>query len=306
MSDFRKMTVESLRQLARKILGPGHSRLKTKRDLIAALEAADERSPAASGAAGAKAKPRSAGARAARATGKAVKVARAAGNAAREGARAAARAGKAAVEEVANAAQRATKPRARKAGKVAAAAAAVAGATAGAVAGVAAAVRATRRRAGDGKPGEPTPDPEGYFVARVRGEDAVREAPHPLTETTSDAPEAFRAVEEAPAGEGYREDLGELPWGYGDDAFVALPPPARAEKRDQSESRARSARASSENGAPTCPGPSSRPSGISQGIRMKRSSMTADGPLGGSIISFELRPRSRSRPCRSTACTSER
>jgi len=223
MSDFRKMTVESLRQLARKILGPGHSRLKTKRDLIAALEAADERSPAASGAAGAKAKPRSAGARAARATGKAVKVARAAGNAAREGARAAARAGKAAVEEVANAAQRATKPRARKAGKVAAAAAAVAGATAGAVAGVAAAVRATRRRAGDGKPGEPTPDPEGYFVARVRGEDAVREAPHPLTETTSDAPEALRPVEEAPPGEGYREELGELPWGYGDDAFVALP-----------------------------------------------------------------------------------
>jgi hypothetical protein len=223
MPDFRKMTVESLRELARKVLGPGHSRLKTKSQLIAALEAAGERAATAAREAGTKAKRKSAGARAAQATGKAIKAAKAAGGAAREGARAAARAGKAAAAEVASAAQRAVKPRSKKASKVAAAAAAVAGAAAGAVAGVAAAVRATRRRAGNGKPGEPTPDPEGYFVARVRGEEAVREAPHPLTETTSDAPEAFRAVEEVPPGEGYREDLGELPWGYGDDAFVALP-----------------------------------------------------------------------------------
>jgi hypothetical protein len=45
-----------------------------------------------------------------------------------------------------------------------------------------------------------------------------------MTETTSDAPEAFRAVEDTGApGDGYEENLGELPWGYGDDAFVALP-----------------------------------------------------------------------------------
>jgi hypothetical protein len=64
-------------------------------------------------------------------------------------------------------------------------------------------------------------------VARVRGEEAVREAPHPMTETTADVAEAFRAVDLAEegfeAGEVYEEQLGELPWGYGDDAFVALP-----------------------------------------------------------------------------------
>lgn len=67
------------------------------------------------------------------------------------------------------------------------------------------------------------PDPESYFVARVRGEEAVREAPRPMTEA---------AVEEArgaPRGErpeprGSRdEQLGDLPSGYGDDALVALP-----------------------------------------------------------------------------------
>jgi hypothetical protein len=65
------------------------------------------------------------------------------------------------------------------------------------------------------------PDPEGFFVARVRGEDAVREAPHPLAEAAS-APEAGWA-EGGPAGAAYDEKLGELPWGYCDDAFVALP-----------------------------------------------------------------------------------
>jgi hypothetical protein len=225
MPDFRKMTVESLRELAREVLGPGYSR-KTKRELIAALEGAGARAtaPAREAVAKVKPKPRTAGGRAAQAAGKAVKAAKAAGSAAREGVRAAARAGKAAAKEkgAAAARERAATPRAKR-GKVAAAAAAVAGAAAGAVAGVAAAVRASRRRAGNGEPGEATPDPDGYFVARVRGEEAVREAPHPLTETTSDAPEAFRAVEEVRPGEGYEEDLGELPWGYGDDAFVALP-----------------------------------------------------------------------------------
>ncbi|MFT3917260.1 MAG: DUF4912 domain-containing protein [Anaeromyxobacteraceae bacterium] len=61
-----------------------------------------------------------------------------------------------------------------------------------------------------------TPGAEGYFVARVRGEDAAREAPHPLTETVGDAPSD-------PEAQPVEEGLGELPWGYGDDTFMALP-----------------------------------------------------------------------------------
>jgi hypothetical protein len=102
----------------------------------------------------------------------------------------------------------------------------VAGAAASAVAGVAAGVSAVRarRKVGNGRPGEGAPDPEGYFVARVRGEEAVRDAPHPMTETTSDAPEALRAADDASRDvERHEENLGELPWSYGDDAFVALP-----------------------------------------------------------------------------------
>ncbi|WP_243337289.1 DUF4912 domain-containing protein [Anaeromyxobacter soli] len=227
MADFRKMTVESLRELARKVLGPGQSR-KTKGELVAALEAAEKKTGRAVKTA--RGKARTAASRAASATGKAVRAAKEAGKAAGAGARAAARAGKSAAAEVAEGVREAAKaPRTRRAAKVAAA---VAGAAAGAVAGVAASVsaaRARRKKVGNGKPGEAAPDPEGYFVARVRGEEAVREAPRPMTETTSDAPEAFRAVEEgegAPEGAGgapYEENLGELPWGYGDDAFVALP-----------------------------------------------------------------------------------
>ncbi|WP_242346176.1 DUF4912 domain-containing protein [Anaeromyxobacter terrae] len=227
MADFRKMTVESLRELARKMLGPGQSR-KTKGELVAALEAAEKKTSNVAKAA--RGKARTAASRAAEATGKAVRAAKQAGKAAGAGARAAARAGKAAAADVAEGVREAAKaPRTRRAAKVAAA---VAGAAAGAVAGVAASVsaaRARRAKVGNGKPGGPAPDPEGYFVARVRGEEAVREAPHPMTETTSDAPEAFRAVEEgegaleAEAGAPFEENLGELPWGYGDDAFVALP-----------------------------------------------------------------------------------
>jgi hypothetical protein len=69
---------------------------------------------------------------------------------------------------------------------------------------------------------EPTegPDPDGFFVARVRGEDAVREAPHQLAETSGDG---WTESEEATGAAVYDEQLGDLPWGYGDDAFVALP-----------------------------------------------------------------------------------
>jgi hypothetical protein len=76
----------------------------------------------------------------------------------------------------------------------------------------------TRRR---GPPPESI-DPEGYFIARVRGEEAVRQAPHPMTEDDLDAAMRLHALGEAPVSPD-DEELGELPWRYGDDAFVALP-----------------------------------------------------------------------------------
>jgi len=60
-----------------------------------------------------------------------------------------------------------------------------------------------------------SPDPEGFFVARVRGEDGLRNAPHQLLEGAD-------WEEEAPPA-AYEEGLGELPWAYGDDTLVALP-----------------------------------------------------------------------------------
>ena len=63
-------------------------------------------------------------------------------------------------------------------------------------------------------------DPEGYFIARVRGEEAVRHAPHPMAE--ADEPEdAATAPAEGPGPDD--EGLGDLPFGYGDDALVGLP-----------------------------------------------------------------------------------
>ena len=231
MADFRKMTVESLRELARRVLGPGQSR-KTKGELVEALEAAEKKAAPGPAAKRAGAKARTAAGRAVQKTEKAVRAAKQAGKAAQEGARAAAKAGRSAVAGVAEGVREAAKARKpRNGAKVAKVAAAIAGAAAGAVAGVAAGVsagvaaaRARRRKVGNGKPGGVAPDPEGYFVARVRGEEAVREAPHPMTETTSEAPESFPGIEEGgEGGEGYQENLGELPWGYGDNAFVALP-----------------------------------------------------------------------------------
>jgi hypothetical protein len=92
----------------------------------------------------------------------------------------------------------------------------------GAVSGASSAVKG--RRAGETAEGGP--DPEGYFVARVRGEEAIREAPHPLGEDGGRSEVAFRAVieEGPPRAVGiYDEGLGDLPWSYGDDAFEALP-----------------------------------------------------------------------------------
>lgn len=209
MPDFKKMTVESLRELARKTLGPGHSRLKTKTELVRALEEAASGAANAAREAGSRARP--AANRAAAATGKAVRAVKRAG---REGARAMARAGKAAAEAAAEGARAGTKAaKDRKGGTVAKAAAAAVTA----VASVAAAAKRARRA-----PPEGLPDPEGYFVARVRGEDAIRDSPHPMAETGTDEPHPLWAegVGGAPV---YDERLGELPALYADDAFVALP-----------------------------------------------------------------------------------
>ena len=72
------------------------------------------------------------------------------------------------------------------------------------------------------------PDPEGFFVARVRGEEEARNAPHPMSEPPAEV--VGRWSERASPWEGthpvmpvYDEHLGDLPWAYGDDALVALP-----------------------------------------------------------------------------------
>ena len=85
MPDYKKMTVESLRELARKVLGPGHSKLK-KAELVRALEEAGRKAAPARGAG---TRARAAGTRAVeatgKATGKAVEVAKQAGTTMRFG-----------------------------------------------------------------------------------------------------------------------------------------------------------------------------------------------------------------------------
>jgi hypothetical protein len=66
------------------------------------------------------------------------------------------------------------------------------------------------------------------MVARVAGEEAVRDAPHPMTESAMEAvrgpPAARDMPREPPSAPGGRgEQLGELPWSYGDDVLAALP-----------------------------------------------------------------------------------
>ena len=70
MAEFKNMTVQVLRELARKALGRGHSKLKTKAELIRALQAAESRVAGAAGKAAGKVK--GAAGMAARATGKMV------------------------------------------------------------------------------------------------------------------------------------------------------------------------------------------------------------------------------------------
>lgn len=213
MADRKDRTLQELRALARKVLGSGYSRLK-KHELAEALEAAAGKpSPArkaarapARRAAPAPARPPAPEARAKPGAGKkaapakAVVSAAAAGPAAepagKPGARRAARPG-ASQEPAPAPAERARKV-ARKARTLGRGMAALPGA----------------RRAGTQL------DPESYFVARVRGEEAVRDAPHPMTEAAVEAAGGRGAAEPAPV---WDEQLGDLPWAYQDDTLVALP-----------------------------------------------------------------------------------
>ena len=80
--------------------------------------------------------------------------------------------------------------------------------------------RAARRRPARPVAAAGATDPAGFLVARIRGEEAVREAPHPLAEGALDT--FHRVPDGVPRSLAADERLGELPWGYGDDAFVAL------------------------------------------------------------------------------------
>ncbi|HEY6104597.1 MAG TPA: DUF4912 domain-containing protein [Anaeromyxobacteraceae bacterium] len=176
MAKLESMTLEALRKLARRVLGPGSARLGSKKALLEALQAAGAAPPAGKAA---KASPARKAAAAGEAGGgrKKAPEKQAAG---RKAARA-------------PAARRPTAPAKQPAE-------AGGGATAAGV------------------------DPEGYFVARVRGEEAARTAPHPMTEAAVEAqrPSGVREIGE-PEPAVPDEGLGELPWGYGDDALVALP-----------------------------------------------------------------------------------
>ena len=193
MPELKNMTVQALRDLARKALGRGHSRLKTKGELVAALQAAEKKVTGAAEKAAAKVKD--ATGRAAKAAGKMMATARGPAK------------GPAKARAKAAPAPTAAKPAARSKRQAKAAAPAEA-----------------RSQAGAERAVPVEPDPEGHFVARVRGEGAVRDAPHPLTESTTGTQPA-----PAPHRKGmrpehvYEENLGELPWSYGDDAFIALP-----------------------------------------------------------------------------------
>jgi hypothetical protein len=200
MAELKNLTVQALRDLARKVLGPGHSKLKTKGELVAALQAAGKNVSGAAGKAAARLKK--ATGRAAEAASKAVATRRAKA---------------AATRGVKDAGK---KPKAKPAPEKAA---------------PAAKPKAPARARGPAAPArsdEPAervrrdePDAEGYFVARVRGEDAVRDAPHPMTEG---ALEEQRAPAPPPR-KGHRparrfeEHLGELPSSYDEDRFFALP-----------------------------------------------------------------------------------
>jgi uncharacterized protein len=223
MAEFKSMTVQALRDLARKALGRGHSKLKTKTELIAALQAAERKVTGAAEKAATKMKE--ATGRAARATEKFAESVRGKG---REAAKA-----KPPKEKEKEKPKEKERDKERPAARAPSKAGQAARDAARAVREVAGAAKAGARRVRDAMRGEPEPDPEGYMVARVAGEDAVRVAPHPMTESAMEAARGDRsaAAKEArqipaePQGapNAFDEGLGELPWNYADDALMALP-----------------------------------------------------------------------------------
>jgi hypothetical protein len=83
--------------------------------------------------------------------------------------------------------------------------------------------KGTRKRPAPRPPLVEGLDPDGYFIARVRGEEAARLAPHPMTEGEErEDPMSLRALADVPVPPD-DEGLGDLPWSYGEDVFVALP-----------------------------------------------------------------------------------
>ena len=76
-------------------------------------------------------------------------------------------------------------------------------------------------KSGRGTPTEARePRPEGHLVARVVGEEALRDAPHVLAEDHLAEPPPDETLAAKKEDE---EGLGELPWAYEDDAVVVLP-----------------------------------------------------------------------------------
>jgi hypothetical protein len=223
MPDFKKMTVPTLRELARKVIGPGHSRFKTKAELVKALEEREGKAGSAAAAKGPAVASRAGAPRRGGPAGKAAPAPRATRPAApAKTARAAPEKAAARPRRPAAAPMRTPVEVAPAAGGAAAHEPAQEAAAEAARAPVDPAPPASRRgpRAA-GADGKGRPDPEGYFVARVRGEDAVRDAPHPLVETEPGAGAEEDEEERLPPA--LDEHLGELPWSYGDDTFVALP-----------------------------------------------------------------------------------
>jgi uncharacterized protein len=214
MAELKNMTVQALRDLARKALGRGHSKLKTKAELIEALQAAQRKVAGAAEKAANKVKD--ATGRTAHAAEKLVENMR----------------GKSREPKQAAEAERA-KPREREKRAQPGAAAKAGQAAREAARAVrdvaAAAARSGAQRVREALRGEPEPDPEGYIVARVAGEAAARGAPHPMTESAIEAERGARdradeeEVEAPPVRDAYDENLGELPWAYGDDTLMALP-----------------------------------------------------------------------------------
>ncbi|MFL5300298.1 MAG: DUF4912 domain-containing protein [Anaeromyxobacteraceae bacterium] len=232
MAELKNMTVQALRDLARKALGRGHSKLKTKNDLIEALQAAQKKVAGAAEKAATRVKQ--ATGRTAKATERAVENVR---GKAREATRRRRAEREASATLGAGGGQAGTeRPSvAARASSAAGQAAQAARDAANVVRDVAGAARQGAKRVRDRFRGEREPDPAGYIVARVAGEAAARSAPHALTESAleteragdapGDAPfdEGPREGEGPPSPEAYDERLGDLPWTYGDDALIALP-----------------------------------------------------------------------------------